>query len=82
MVVFLLPQTLPLETVEGEYVLQLDAEMMLFYFFVVEMLVNVLDKNDVGFVYGDSYLTDQTGKVYGMANIHGACTIEINYSKE
>ena len=50
----------------GEYILQLDSDDALLSE-TVEMLVNVLDKNDVGFVYGDSYLTDQTGKVYGKA---------------
>ena len=56
----------------GEYVLQLDADDALLPE-GVEMLVNVLDKNDVGFVYGDSYLTDQTGKVYGMAYSWSIC---------
>ena len=50
----------------GEYILQLDSDDALLSE-TVEMLVNVLDKNDIGFVYGDSYLTDQTGKVYGKA---------------
>jgi len=50
----------------GEYILQLDSDDAILSE-TVEMLVNVLDKNDIGFVYADSYLTDQTGKVYGMA---------------
>ena len=55
-----------LNNCRGEYILQLDSDDALISE-AVEMLVNVLDKNDVGFVYGDSYLIDQTGKVYGKA---------------
>ena len=51
---------------KGEYVLQLDSDDALLPI-AAEMLVNVLDKNDIGFVYGDAYLTDITGKVFGRA---------------
>jgi chondroitin synthase len=51
---------------KGEYVLQLDSDDALLPE-AAEMLISVLEKNDVGFVYGDSYLTDQTGKAYGKA---------------
>ena len=50
----------------GEYILQLDSDDALLPE-AAEMLVSVLEKNDVGFVYGDAYLTDHTGKAYGKA---------------
>ena len=50
----------------GEYILQLDSDDALLPE-AAEMLVSVLEKNDVGFVYGDAYLTDTTGKAYGKA---------------
>jgi len=55
-----------IQNCKGEYVLQLDSDDALLPT-TVEMLVSVLERNDVGFVYGDSYLTDHTGKVYGRA---------------
>ena len=33
----------------------------------VETLVRILDQNSVGFVYGDAYLTDETGRSIGRA---------------
>ena len=51
---------------KGEYILQLDSDDALLPE-AAEMLVAVLDKNDVGFVYGDAYLTDSEGIAYGRA---------------
>jgi len=51
---------------KGEYILQLDSDDALLPE-ATEMLVSVLEKNDIGFVYGDAYLTDQTGNAYGKA---------------
>ena len=50
----------------GEYILQLDSDDALLPE-AAEMLVSVLERNDVGFVYGDAYLTDISGKAYGKA---------------
>jgi len=55
-----------LSNCRGEYVLQLDSDDAILPN-TLETLVTVLDQNHVGFVYGDSYLTDQTGKSYGRA---------------
>jgi chondroitin synthase len=51
---------------KGEYILQLDSDDALLPE-AAEMLVAVLEKNDVGFVYGDAYLTDSEGIAYGRA---------------
>lgn len=50
----------------GEYILQLDSDDALLPE-AAEMLVAVLERNDVGFVYGDAYLTDSEGIAYGRA---------------
>tara|TARA_B100000767_G_C19777579_1_gene543614 strand:- start:5580 stop:8900 length:3321 start_codon:yes stop_codon:yes gene_type:complete len=50
----------------GEFILQLDSDDALLPE-AAELLVSVLEKNDVGFVYGDAYLTDSEGMVYGRA---------------
>ena len=55
-----------IQNCKGEYILQLDSDDALLPE-AAEMLVSVLEKNDVGFVYGDAYLTDYTGAVYGKA---------------
>jgi len=51
---------------KGEYILQLDSDDAILPE-AVESLVSVLEKNDVGFVYGDSYLIDSKGKMIGNA---------------
>lgn len=50
----------------GEYVLQLDSDDAILPI-TVESLVKVLEQNDVGFVYGDAYLTDESGRAYDRA---------------
>ena len=59
-------QTKQLKIVEGEYILQLDSDDAILPN-TVELLVKVLEQNDIGFVYGDSYLTDETSHSYGRA---------------
>jgi len=50
----------------GEYILQLDSDDAILPE-TVELLVAVLDRNDIGFVYGDSYLIDSEGNNIGRA---------------
>lgn len=51
---------------KGEYIMQLDSDDAVLPE-CVESLVSVLEKNDVGFVYGDSYLIDSHGELIGNA---------------
>ncbi len=55
-----------IQACKGEYILQLDSDDAILPE-TVESLVSVLEKNDVGFVYGDSYLIDVKGKLIGNA---------------
>ena len=50
----------------GEYMMQLDSDDAILPN-TVETLVTILDQNSVGFVYGDAYLTDETGRSIGRA---------------
>ena len=50
----------------GEYVLQLDSDDAILPI-TVDTLVKTLEQNDVGFVYGDAYLTDISSRVYDRA---------------
>ena len=51
---------------KGEFILQLDSDDAILPE-TVESLVSVLEKNDIGFVYGDSYLIDSVGNKIGKA---------------
>ena len=51
---------------KGEYIMQLDSDDAVLPE-CVESLVSVLERNDVGFVYGDSYLIDSQGELIGNA---------------
>lgn len=51
---------------KGEYILQLDSDDAILPE-TVECLVEVLEKNDVGFVYGDAYLVDAESQPLGFA---------------
>jgi glycosyltransferase involved in cell wall biosynthesis len=50
----------------GEYILQLDSDDVLLPM-CAELLIEVLEKNDIGFVYGDSYLIDSSSMPQGRA---------------
>jgi chondroitin synthase len=51
---------------KGEYIMQLDSDDAVLPE-CIESLVSVLERNDVGFVYGDSYLVDSHGELIGNA---------------
>ena len=51
---------------KGEYIMQLDSDDAVLPE-CVESLVSVLERNDVGFVYGDSFLVDSHGELIGNA---------------